>query len=222
MQKTLINKKWELSLPEHRAARDVWDTWEFERLQSMHKHLKPKDRVIYVGAEEGDLSALCSLWGCDLVLIEPNDKVWPNIRAIWDANYLKLPETYVGFASDVTTSADLLFGFPECAYGEVIGDHGFKTLLEYPELNQIRIDDIRGRVDAISIDVEGAECKVIDGAIETLKTKRPKVWLSLHPEFLWQQYKIYSGDLRKKIKDLGYKETLLDYQHECHLYYEPL
>jgi FkbM family methyltransferase len=221
MQKTLINKKWELSLPEHRAARDVWDTWEFERLQSMHSHLKPKDRVVYVGAEEGDLAALCALWGCEMVLIEPNEKVWPNIRVIWEVNNFSQPEIFVGFASDVTTG-ETVFHFPDSAYGEVIGDHGFKTLKEYPELPTIRIDDIAGKIDAISIDVEGAECKVIDGAIETLKTRRPKVWLSLHPEFMFEQYGIYSNDLRKKIRDLAYRETLLDYQHEVHLYYEPL
>ena len=223
MLKTLINKKWELWLLEHRASRDVWDTWEFERLQSMHSHLSSKDRLIYVGAEEGDLAALCALWGADLVLIEPNDKVWPNIRAIWEANNLKTPEMFVGFASDVSSEDSVtVLQFPPCAYGEIIGNHGFKTLNEYPEIPTIKIDDIQGPITAVSIDVEGAECKVIDGMVETMKTKRPKIWLSLHPEFMFSAYGIYANDLRNKIKDFGYRETLLAYSHEVHLFYEPL
>jgi len=221
--KTLINKKWELWLPEHRASRDVWDTWEFERLQSMHSHLSSKDRLIYVGAEEGDLAALCALWGAGLVLIEPNDKVWPNIRAIWEANNLKTPEMFVGFASDVSSEDSVtVLQFPACAYGEIIGNHGFKTIREYPEIPTIRIDDIKGKITAITIDVEGSEWLVLKGAEETLKKQKPKIWLSGHPEFMYAQYGSYLGDLRNWIKDFGYKETLLDYQHEVHLFYEPI
>ena len=46
--------------------------------------------------------------------------------------------------------------------------------------------------------------------------------LSDYPISLEQQMiiKVYRHDLRQFIKGIGYKETLLDYQHEVHLYYE--
>jgi len=49
---------------------------------------------------------------------------------------------------------------------------------------------------------------------------RPKIWLSGHPEFMMMYWKEYLYDLRQFIKGLGYKETLIDYQHEVHLFYE--
>ncbi len=50
-----------------------------------------------VGAEEGDMPALYATWGCDVVLVEPNPKVWPCIRYHWTANQLDPPAgIYVG------------------------------------------------------------------------------------------------------------------------------
>lgn len=220
--KTRINNKWDVYLPEHRAIRPEWPTWEFERLKSMSEHLGPKDTVVYVGAEEGDMCALCAMWGAEIVMIEPNDRVWPNIKLIWAANRLNTPWTFCGFAGSENKNGKVIRGFPECAEGEVIGDHGFKTIKEYPDISQIRIDDIDLPVTAISIDVEGSERRVIEGALETLKTKRPKIWLSGHPEFMYAQYGEYLTELRGLIKSFVYKETLLAYEHEVHFFYEPL
>lgn len=221
--KTEINKKWELYLPEHRANRAEWPTWESERLESMFLRLSKKDTIVYVGAEEGDMCALCALWGAKIIMIEPNDKVWPNIKFIWETNGLPTPKTFVGFAGNETNSPQRpVEGFPKCADGEIIGDHGFKTLKEYPQLPTIKIDDIDDEITAISIDVEGSELRVIQGAVETLKNKRPKLWLSGHPEFMFDQYGAYLSDLRGFIKGFGYAEKLLAYDHEVHLFYEPL
>lgn len=219
--KTKINNKWDLYLPEHRAEKSDWLTWEFERLESMSKNLNENDTIMYIGAEEGDMCALCALWGAKVIMIEPNDKVWPNIKLVWETNHLPDPECFVGFASDKTNIWNITIksGFPECADGEIITDHGFKTLKEYPEIPQIKIDDIDRDITAISIDVEGSEWRVINGAVETMKNKKPKIWLSGHPEFMYAQYGEYLADLREFIKSFGYKEELLAYKYEVHLYY---
>jgi hypothetical protein len=70
------------------------------------------------------------------------------------------------------------------------------------------------------LDVEGSEWRVLEGAERALREHKPKIWLSGHPEFMLQQWNESLYNLRQWIKGLGYQETLLDYQHEVHLFYE--
>lgn len=227
MQRVVINGKWGLDLPLHRASRPEWYTekgWERKRLDSMFEHLGKEDTVFYVGSEEGEMPALCHMWGAKVFMFEPNDKVWPNTKAIWDANTLTPPlGCFVGFASSRTTPGlVVLNAFPECADGPVISDHGFMNLLD-EGAPQIRIDDLVGETKlvptALSIDVEGSEWEVLKGAELTIKTLKPKIWLSLHPEFLFDKYKKYSYEVRRWLIEIGYREQLLEYEHECHLFY---
>lgn len=236
MVEVKINGKWPILLPEHRAARPDWYTregWERKRLYSMYKHIGKGDVVYYVGAEEGEMPALCQMWGAEVLLVEPNPKVWPNIKAIWEANKLKFPMgCFEGFASNLQKPDNIRFEtvvWPGHANEEVIGNHGFKELyLEADNYPQTTID--RFALDetisvkpptALSIDVEGSEWRVLEGAKSTLEKHKPKIWLSGHPEFMFHQWGEYLSDLRNWIKAFGYKETLLDYKHEVHLFYEP-
>jgi len=223
MINTRINGKWDIILPEHRAVRPEWSSpagWEKARIESMYKHLTKKDTLIYVGAEEGDIAALCAKWVKNIVLFEPNHKVWTNFKAIWEANDLPDPLWFDGFAANETTpDAKLRRGF-EGVEGELISDHGFSELHVATDLPKMKIDDLDIVPTAITLDVEGSEFEVLKGAEETLRKYQPKIWLSLHPEFLFNYWNVYSSDLRAWIKGFGYKEVFLDYQHELHLYYE--
>jgi len=223
MIKTKINGEFYLILPEHRANRPEWSTeegWEKARIKHMSENLDKTDTLIYVGAEEGDIAGLCASWVKDIILFEPNHRVWTNFKAIWEANELPEPMWFAGFAANETTpGAALRLGFGGVE-GEVISDHGFSELHVEKNIPKMKIDDLDVAPTAITLDVEGSEFEVLKGAEETLKKYKPKIWLSLHPEFLFNYYGVYSGDLRNWIKKLGYKETLLDYKHEVHLYYE--
>jgi FkbM family methyltransferase len=236
MVQTKVNGMFDIILPKHRADREEWHTekgWERQRLNSLMLNLGKKDVVYYVGAEEGEFPALINKYcGSQVVLFEPNPKVWPNMKAIWDANGLVVPEgMFEGFASDTDrivgeehTIKALHTDWPDHAKNEVIGNHGFKELnKEADTYDQIKIDtfvEVSGIVPtALSIDVEGAEGRVLRGAEKTLREHHPKIWLSLHPEFLLQEYKEWAYELRQWVMGLGYKEELLDYQHEIHLYY---
>ncbi len=68
-----------------------------------------------------------------MLLVEPNPKVWPNAKAIWEANDLKFPMgLFEGFASNITSKDALEHiysdGWMPHANEEVIGNHGFKEL----------------------------------------------------------------------------------------------
>lgn len=223
MKKVKINGEYEIILPEHRADRPEWYTeqgWEKKRLQSMKENLTDKDVMFYVGNEEGDMSALLAMWGVKLGLFEPNPKVWPNTKAIWDANNLPMPLfSFCGFASNQTTEGGMHKGFPPSASGEVIGDHGFMELQNH-NAPEIKIDDIEIKPTALSIDCEGSEMQILKGAEETLKSCYPKLWISWHAEFMYRIYGIYLGEARNWLINLGYKEIFIDYPiHELHMLY---
>jgi FkbM family methyltransferase len=226
MLEVLINGQWKIKLPEHRAARPEWTApggWERARLEHIHSTLKKGDLVYYIGAEEGDMCGLLQMWGAELVMFEPNPAVWPNIKSIWDANDLDDPIAALeAFAGRESKGQLPSFSWPQSCYGKIISDHGFKNLCAADgTIPIVKIDDLPNMVpDMISVDVEGAEWEVLRGAEQTLRKYHPRIYLSLHPEFLYEIYKEYSGDLRYWLKQIGYKETLLDYQHEVHLVYE--
>lgn len=231
MVKCKVNGEFEIILPKHRAIRPEWYTdkgWEKERMQKMHEMIKKDDVVLYIGNEEGDLSGIIASWGAKMILVEPNPKVWPNTKAIWEANNLEKPlACFVGFASGQNSGRITLIKdtFPACADGEVIHDHGFMELRNH-NAEEIKIDMIceilQNNPKHISIDVEGSEWEVLKGAEETIKQFKPILWVSIHPEFMISQYNQYSADLRNWIKDRGYKETILAYDHELHVMYAPL
>lgn len=230
MVKAKLNGEFEIIIPDHRAERPDWYTeegWEKKRLQAMHKAIGNGDVVYYVGAEEGEMPALCQMWGAKVVLFEPNPKVWGNTKAIWKANKLDDPKTFQGFCSNKDNIIDAANafhdGFPACADDEIIAAHGFKELYqEADNYNQVRIDTISDMLPPtlITMDVEGSEYEVLKGAELTIEKYKPKIFLSLHPEFLFNQWGVYSSEVRNWIKGKGYKEELIDYQHEVHLYYE--
>lgn len=236
MVRTTLNGMVEIILPKHRAEREEWHTpegWERERMASMVLNLNSNDIVYYIGAEEGEFPALIQMWGAKVVLFEPNPKVWSTIKAIWEANKLEFPCGIVpAFASDkdrlaTNVQEDMRVGddgWPRCANYDIEAAHGFKELdKESKSYDQVKIDSVveaTGTIPtALSIDVEGSEGRVLRGAEKTLKKYHPKIWLSGHPEFLIQQYGENLRELRGWIKDIGYKEELLDYDHEVHLYY---
>lgn len=238
-----INGKYDILMPDHRAARPEWHTedgWERQRIESMHDHLGKGDILYYVGAELGEMPALCQMWGAEVVLFEPNYKSWPVIKLVWDENHLKSPlRCFAGFASDVTQwippNPDKaiyqgvgwrhdLGGWPYYANGVIDPAHGFNQLYQEADGHpQVRIDDYIEKMGitptAISLDVEGSEGRVLRGAVNLLTTKHPKIWLSGHSDFMRDQYNESLGDLRQWLKSLGYKEEFLDLAHEMHLYY---
>lgn len=233
-------------LPEHRAARPEWDIanggWEVKRIEAMLGTIKNGQTVFDIGTEEGDISALIAKY-CDakMVLVEPNDRVWPCIKAIWEANGLPMPLAFVpGFFSNKTTQT-CLYQASSLWGGKMVADHGFKQLHEnYPDVPQMKMDDWCSATgiypDVITMDCEGAEFEVIKGGIETLKTKKPVIFMSIHPEFMFETYK-HTGEWKEKlgeekqwtvqllrtVDECGYRHEIIEWDyHECHAAFYPL
>lgn len=168
-----------------------------------------------------------------IVIVEPNPRVWSNIRAIFEANDLPLPlARVVGFAGNedrhsadwdneyVWPSGEDTGWWPACSSGPVIGDHGFLNLCERPDVPIVRLDDLAARTvppTAITVDVEGAELAVMRGAEQTLREHRPLVWISVHPEFMQAMYDQYANDLYSFMHSCGYLKRWLAFDHELHV-----
>lgn len=246
MVPTLMDGRWPLLLPRHRAERAEWTRppyWEPERLDAMSRTIGPGDLVLDVGAEEGDMGGLYASWGADVVLVEPNPRVWPNIRAVFDANGLagRVRGTWVGFCGDrerTAGHADWLAEhdgrcdtgeggvWPACASGPVIDDHGFLVLPERPDCPVATVDLLAeryGTPTVVTIDVEGAELTVLRGA-EGVLAARPTVFVSIHTDLAWIAA-TYPGDTGDAVRAFmaarGYEATHLATDHEEHWQFDP-
>lgn len=219
MKPTLINNKWSLLLPEHRADRPGWKFWEYERNAAMYAAIRPGDIIVDVGAEEGDLSALYSSWTRTApILIEPSSRMWPWIRQTFEANNLEIGKEFVGFAG-----RDNIEGETQLTNVEATPDPGFAHINENDgTIPQIKLDDLVERCDVITMDVEGGEYDVLLGAKELIARCKPIIFISVHPEFLRERYNMTPDDLLVLMEHhYGYTGTYLSYDHEYHWMYKP-
>lgn len=234
MRLTKINGEYELILPDHRADREQWKMenggWEAARINEMLEVLTPLDTLFDIGSEESDITGvLVKESGCDVVLFEPNDRVWPCIKQIWKANNLKAPlDFYRGFLSEHrTTKPYTINNSFDDVPDEMMSDHGFKQLYEnYPDVPQMSLDRYceltRIYPTVITMDVEGAEGCVLRGAEKTLREKKPIIFMSLHPEFLYIHYQEWTTPLLRFVDELGYTHRVIEYDyHECHVRFDP-
>lgn len=231
MTPTLVNGRWPLVLPDHRAARISWPWWEATRLAAMHHFIQPGDVVYDVGAEEGDFPCLFSAWGAKVVLAEPNPRSWPNIRATFDANGYHPAAWWVGFLSDRSWRVDdeHRYGtkdWPDVAFDELVADHGFQHLAEHSGVTPaLTLDELVERTglppDVVTCDVEGGEFHVMRGATETLRYARPLVFCSTHPEFMADLYGETDDEFYGFMQAAGYERVFLCRDHEVHDLFVP-
>lgn len=231
-----INGKYKIKLLKHRADFYRDRMWESERLDSMRKHIGKHDIVYYIGAEQGEMPALLQKWGAKVCLFEPNHTAWRTIRETWKLNKLERPlgifAMFVGAKTQLepkNPDKDLYDGQGWtldtdnwCKYskGELKTESSFSELHnEKDGLPIVSIDDVAAHAlgpTALSIDVEGAEFEVLKGAEDTLLTYKPRIWLSLHPTFLKDYWKVTENEVLKWLVDRGYDYELLADVHEKH------
>jgi len=218
MKRIMINGRWPLNLPDHRAERESWPYWEATRLAAMHHFIEPGDVVYDVGAEAGDFAALFATWGARVVLIEPNPKAWPTIKAVWEMNGLEPQACIVALLSDHNDGRPFstsFTGWPPESEGPIDEAHGFHHIGE-SDAPTLMLDAIAGLPAIITMDVEGGEGHVLRGAERTLTEVKPAVFASLHPQFMRDLYDEDVNDIHALMKGHGYHGRFLCEDHEMH------
>lgn len=222
--------EYEFELPVPLADWDVFACWERERFHSMRDNLDLGDVLFDVGTEQGWCNLLYAQFvgPAAMVLIEPTTQFWPNIRQTWDNNYTLPPKAcYHGLLSDITTDKNPSFKvWPQASSGDLIDRRKYEYIHEHSAgIKQLTLDDLVAKSGvvpaAITIDVEGAELRVLRGATDTLLDHQPLVWVSVHPDLLVRDYGTTAEQVHTFMESLGYQATLLATDHEQHWMYQP-
>lgn len=218
----------EFDLPAPLCDWDVFDYWERERFESMRDNLKQGDVLFDIGTEQGWCNLIYAKFTGpeNIVLIEPTPEFWPNIVQIWEKNYpgVRPKALYDGLLSDKTTDKrDLkkldLWG--DNIDKPQIDRNSYKYIHEHGDVvPQMTIDDYVKKTgivpDALTMDTEGAEILILEGAVETLRKHKPIVWASIHPDLAVSAGYGDVENVHKLMRDLGYQEKYLATDHEEH------
>lgn len=203
--------------------------WEGIRIKSMIENIREDDIVFDIGAEQGDISILLAKKCKKIVLFEPSPVQWPHIKYNFNRNNIKPLDCYAGFVSNITDERpeDLNYeyeiknGFPLCAYEQRMDIRGFRHLHEERRATlQITLDDYCKRTgiypNMMTIDVEGSEWNVLQGMQYVIDKVMPIIYLSVHHDFLAQNYNKYFNDIAKFFQERKYKTAFLNHDHESH------
>lgn len=224
--------EYQLELPRPLADWDVWAYWERERFHSMREHLTTGEVLFDIGTEQGWCNLVYAQFVGpeNMVLVEPTPEFWPNIKATWEHNFTSLPRlTCTTLLSDKNVGDTTINhrSWPDDAYGPLIDRNSYRYIHDNdsgatPEVELDVLVDLSGVVpDAITMDVEGAELLVLQGAANTLATRRPKVWISVHPDLGERDYGVTPDHVHAFMNSFGYTGTHLATDHEEHWYYDP-
>jgi FkbM family methyltransferase len=232
MKQKIVNGRWAIITPDEVADWDggtgdysVRRGWEFERFESFRRELKYGDIFFEIGAEHGWMSALIGrefVGAENMVLFEPSSEFWVNIRKTWVYNGLNDPlGCYQGFVGSETTEP-ARSGWPLAADSDApeVRAMAYRTLGVSKDIPTIRIDDYVTQTNtipnAINIDVEGAETRVVEGAAQTLTLHKPLVWVSIHPDLMERDHHTSKSEFLSLMKSLRYTGTHLGTDHEEH------
>jgi FkbM family methyltransferase len=177
--------RFEVTLPHDKA---VWTgTYEHEFTRAIIEHVRPGDICFDIGGYRGYISGVMALGGALKVLVfEPLPANQQAVRRLCELNP-HLPINLVTVALGAVDETAFLKIMPDSSMGK-LAKSSFQAdataVGEIPVMVR-RIDSlVQSREipspNVVKIDVEGAEVDVVSGALETLRTSRPTVFLEAH------------------------------------------
>jgi FkbM family methyltransferase len=174
-----LRGRWWLPASRGKVLRILGGSYEPEQTALFVKHLSPGGTLLDVGAHVGYYTLLSAqLVGPRgrVVAFEPNPTNHRFLQRHAALNGCAQVEVVAAAVSDQNGVARFDFGT-----GSGTGHLAEEGTLE---VRTVRLDDFcaeRGlRPDAVKIDVEGAELRVLHGAEATLAAARPVIFLSTH------------------------------------------
>lgn len=204
--------------------------WEKPRIDSILSVIRRGDVFYDIGVEHGWMSAIFAqqIGGETMVLIEPSQEFWPNIKMTWDGNDFADPlATVQAFCGAEDTGAEILVGsWPSHIDGPECREMAYRHPNDHAETIATasidRISEVTGHPPkGITIDVEGAELGVLKGATHVLAHDRPHVWVSVHADLMKKDFNTTPRQLELFMRGLDYTPTHLGYDHEDHWYWRP-
>ena len=75
--------------------------------------------------------------------------------------------------------------------------------------------------DVVSVDIDGAEYQMLLGADRLLHEAKPILFISVHPDHLWDQHKDTPDDVWQHLELHGYDPERLGRDHEVHIVGKP-
>jgi len=204
--------------------------YEEIHFRSVQQSLQPGALTYDIGAYDGTTSVLIAeaVGHENVVIIEPANVNWGNIKK----NFQHSPHaSFPGFLDSVDNPQSVgriaLGSFPPESSAPELDESKLEfRWLHYrdvdpsvdliPALTVDTLASIVGAPKGMTMDVEGAEFAVLQGAIETLKQHHPLVWVSVHPAFMVERFGIQPQELFEFMRQLGYAPELLTKDHEEH------
>ena len=224
-----------LKVNDHRVSMHDFKTWEEKAREAIDDILTPGMVVFDIGAEEGESGALAAarVGAGNVHLLEAAPWYWPNIRAVFEANFAELPGgCWPGFVAHETRHADVRLRsklsnphWPVEVYGPIKLEGAFVVDHERPEIPAITLDhyiEATGAIpDVILMDVEGAEHRVLIGAEVTLALHPPIIFASIHAADVLASYGTSEEEILAWMEARGYRCTLIHEDHERHFLMMP-
>jgi FkbM family methyltransferase len=171
--------------------------------------LRPNDVVFDIGAFQGAYgAAVKSVYdgAIPVFLFEPLEE---NARKITEVGKLNQFHSFTVIRKAVGSGTAIIgsVGGRDCMLRPATQG------IEGTEFPSTSIDafsaDSKTLPSIMKIDVEGYEFDLLEGAPETLRSLRPRLWIEIHPIFLSQRGRRWA-DLIELIQNAGYRITFFD------------
>ncbi len=196
--------------------------WEKAYVKELIATLEWWMNVYDIGTENGELTAMVGniVGGERVCMFEPNADYFPNIKAIWDANYLKEPAScFNGYVYEKSSEEVTYKKLSELGSGNIFHGCLHPNQIDTPK-QTVSIDDHCKKFappHVVMMDIEGGELAAVKGAIKTIQNYSPIFFISIHEAwFIKHRSNGTKQDLVDIFLDNGYEAIHLSTDHEEH------